>query len=111
MTALILPLDHHDADLETVGGKGMSLARLAKAGLPVPGGRVATTAGEAVALAEDWIRGGRCKRVIVVSADNVTSDNLMEWIGAGFLASGAAATSANSASRKARLARSSRKEK
>jgi len=47
---------------------------------------------QAVALAEDWIRSGRCRRVIVVSADDVTSDHLMEWIGAGFLASGAAAT-------------------
>jgi acyl transferase domain-containing protein/acyl carrier protein/NAD(P)-dependent dehydrogenase (short-subunit alcohol dehydrogenase family) len=50
------------------------------------------TTTQAVALAEDWIRAGRCRRVIVVSADDVTSDNLMEWIGAGFLASGAAAT-------------------
>jgi acyl transferase domain-containing protein/NAD(P)-dependent dehydrogenase (short-subunit alcohol dehydrogenase family)/acyl carrier protein len=47
---------------------------------------------QAIALAEDWIRAGRCRRVIVVSADNVTSDHLMEWIGAGFLATGAAAT-------------------
>jgi 3-oxoacyl-(acyl-carrier-protein) synthase/NAD(P)-dependent dehydrogenase (short-subunit alcohol dehydrogenase family) len=47
---------------------------------------------QAVALAEDWIRAGRCRRVIVLSADNVTSDHLMEWMGAGFLASGAAAT-------------------
>jgi acyl transferase domain-containing protein/acyl carrier protein len=47
---------------------------------------------QAVALAEDWIRAGRCRRVVVISADDVTSDNLMEWIGAGFLASGAAAT-------------------
>ena len=47
---------------------------------------------QAVALAEDWIRAGRCRRVIVVSADDVTSDHLMEWMGAGFLASGAAAT-------------------
>jgi acyl transferase domain-containing protein/NAD(P)-dependent dehydrogenase (short-subunit alcohol dehydrogenase family) len=47
---------------------------------------------QAVAISEDWIREGRCRRVIVVSADNVTSDHLMEWIGAGFLASGAAAT-------------------
>jgi 3-oxoacyl-(acyl-carrier-protein) synthase len=30
--------------------------------------------------------------VIIISADNVTSDRLIEWIGAGFLASGAAAT-------------------
>src|SRR5581483_8167776 len=35
---------------------------------------------------------GRCHRVVVISADNATSDNMMEWIGAGFLASGAAAT-------------------
>jgi len=47
---------------------------------------------QAVTLAEDWIRSGRCRRVIVVSADDVTTDNLLEWMGAGFLASGAAAT-------------------
>ena len=47
---------------------------------------------QAVALAEDWIRTGRCRRVIIVSADDITSDNLMGWFGSGFLASGAAAT-------------------
>jgi len=47
---------------------------------------------QAVSLAEDWIRAGRCRRVIVISADDVTTENLMEWMGAGFLASGAAAT-------------------
>jgi acyl transferase domain-containing protein len=47
---------------------------------------------QAVALAEDWIRAGRCRRVIVISGDDATSDHLIEWIGAGFLASGAAAT-------------------
>jgi acyl transferase domain-containing protein/NAD(P)-dependent dehydrogenase (short-subunit alcohol dehydrogenase family)/acyl carrier protein len=47
---------------------------------------------QAVGLAEDWIRAGRCRRVVIVSADNVTSDNLLEWFAAGFLASGAAAT-------------------
>ena len=46
----------------------------------------------AVALAEDWIQAGRCRRVIIISADDVTSDHLLEWMGAGFLASGAAAT-------------------
>ena len=51
----------------------------------------ATTA-QGVALAEDWIRAGRCRRVIVISADDVTSDNMIEWFGPGFLASGAAAT-------------------
>ena len=47
---------------------------------------------QAVTLAEDWIRAGRCRRVIVVSADDITTDHLVDWFGAGFLASGAAAT-------------------
>ena len=46
----------------------------------------------AIAIAEDWIRLGRCRRVIVIGADELTSDNLMEWMGAGFLATGAATT-------------------
>ncbi|HSP36203.1 MAG TPA: beta-ketoacyl synthase N-terminal-like domain-containing protein, partial [Frankiaceae bacterium] len=47
---------------------------------------------QAFALAEDWISAGRCRRVIVISADNVSGDQLMDWVGAGFLATGAAAT-------------------
>jgi len=47
---------------------------------------------QGVGLAEDWIRAGRCRRVIVISADDVTSDHMLEWFGAGFLATGAAAT-------------------
>ena len=47
---------------------------------------------QALSLAEDWIRAGRCRRVVVVSADDVTGDALMPWIASGFLASGAAAT-------------------
>ncbi len=46
----------------------------------------------AVGMAEDWIRAGRCRRVLIIGADDVTSDNLLEWMGAGFLASGAATT-------------------
>ncbi len=47
---------------------------------------------QAVGLAEQWIRSGHCRRVIVISADDITSDHLLDWFGAGFLASGAAAT-------------------
>ncbi len=47
---------------------------------------------QAVSLAEDWIRAGRCRRVVIVSADDVSSDVLLPWVGSGFLASGAAAT-------------------
>ena len=50
------------------------------------------TTTQAVSLAEDWIRAGRCSRVIIISADDVTSDHVIDWFGAGFLASGAAAT-------------------
>ncbi len=47
---------------------------------------------QAIGIAEDWIRSGRCRRVVVVGGDNVTSEHLLGWMGAGFLASGAAAT-------------------
>jgi acyl transferase domain-containing protein len=47
---------------------------------------------QATALAEDWIRASRCRRVIVVSADDASSDALLPWLGSGFLATGAAAT-------------------
>jgi len=47
---------------------------------------------QAVTLAEDWIGAGRCRRVIIIAGDDVTSDRMLEWIGAGFLATGAAAT-------------------
>jgi phosphohistidine swiveling domain-containing protein len=40
---LVLPLSDPQADVATVGGKGMSLARLARAGLPVPDGFHVTT--------------------------------------------------------------------
>jgi len=43
----------------------------------------------AFAIAEDWMTTGRCDRVIVVSGDDVTSDELMEWVGAGFAGAGA----------------------
>ena len=49
---------------------------------------------QALAIAEDWIRTGRCRRVVVVSADDVSSDILLPWVGSGFLATGAAATDA-----------------
>lgn len=43
MKPFVLPLADLKADIETVGGKGMSLARLSQAGLPVPGGFHVTT--------------------------------------------------------------------
>ncbi|MBQ7908193.1 MAG: SDR family NAD(P)-dependent oxidoreductase [Elusimicrobiaceae bacterium] len=47
---------------------------------------------QAIAIAQDWIKLGRCKRVIVISADDISNDNVAEWILTAFLASGAAST-------------------
>ncbi len=44
----------------------------------------------AIGIAEDWIRVGRCKRVLVVGGENATSARQNQWIGSGFLALGAA---------------------
>ena len=49
------------------------------------------TGTQALTLATDWIRQGRCKRVVVVSADDVTGEELVDWMGAGFLAAGVGA--------------------
>jgi malonyl CoA-acyl carrier protein transacylase len=50
---------------------------------------------QAVAVAQDWIQTGRAERVLVVGADDVTTDDMLEWIGSGFLAAGAATTQPN----------------
>ena len=48
-----------------------------------------------VAIAEDLIRSGRCRRVIVISGDDVTNPTLVPWIGTSLFASGAATTEGN----------------
>jgi rifampicin phosphotransferase len=56
MSPLILPFADPNADLETVGGKGMSLANLTRAGLPVPGGFHITTSAYRSFVAENGIQ-------------------------------------------------------
>jgi len=46
----------------------------------------------AFGVAEDWLASDRCDRVVIISADDVTGDDLWDWIGSGFAASGAAST-------------------
>ena len=46
----------------------------------------------AFGVAEDWLNSDRVDRVVILSSDDVTGDDLWEWIGGGFAASGAAAT-------------------
>ena len=50
------PLAHPEAMLETVGGKGASLSRLAQAGLPVPDGFHVTTAAYRQFIAENELQ-------------------------------------------------------
>src|SRR5271157_1791790 len=50
------------------------------------------TTTQAVGIAEDWIRAGRCRRVIVIAGDDVTDGRLVDWVGNGLLASGATTT-------------------
>jgi len=49
----------------------------------------------ALAIAEDWIRSGRCRRVVVVSGDDVTTGPLSGWIPTALLATGAATAEGN----------------
>ncbi len=50
------------------------------------------TTTHAVAVAEDWIRAGRARRVIVVAGDDVISGHLSQWVATSLMASGAATT-------------------
>ncbi|MDA8242710.1 MAG: acyltransferase domain-containing protein, partial [Elusimicrobia bacterium] len=50
---------------------------------------------QAVHVAETWIRAGKCKRVVVIAADDITNETIQEWTMPGFLASGTATTKEN----------------
>ncbi|TMW55756.1 hypothetical protein Poli38472_010638 [Pythium oligandrum] len=45
---------------------------------------------QAIGLAHDWIRVGRCERVVVIASDVASNETLMPWIGSGFRVLGAA---------------------
>jgi malonyl CoA-acyl carrier protein transacylase len=49
----------------------------------------------AVAVAEDWIRCGRARRVIIVAGDDVISGSLSQWVPTSLMASGAATAEGN----------------
>jgi malonyl CoA-acyl carrier protein transacylase len=58
----------------------------------VSGACASTT--EAITIAEDWIKTGRAKRVVVIAGDNVTGPKMDGWVLGGLLATGAATTEA-----------------
>ncbi len=77
----ITPLAHAQF-AELLGARGPSLALNAAC--------AGTTA--ALITAADWLRLNRCQRVVVISADNASSPELIPYVGGGFLAAGAAST-------------------
>ncbi len=74
----------HSQFAEYIGARGPNLAL----------NGACATGTQAMAVAGDLIREGRCRRAIVVTADDITTDTLFPWFASGFLASGAAATDA-----------------
>ena len=50
---------------------------------------------QAMAIAEDWLRAGRCDRVVVIAGDDASGDALLPWLGGGFNALGAASVAAS----------------
>ncbi|HWR66747.1 MAG TPA: beta-ketoacyl synthase N-terminal-like domain-containing protein, partial [Bellilinea sp.] len=49
----------------------------------------------AINVAEDWIRSGRARRVVIIAGDDVTGGPLAPWLATGMLASGASTTEGN----------------
>jgi len=71
MHAFVLPLDHPDASLAHVGGKGASLAKLVQHGLPVPGGFHVTTGAYRRFVMSTGLHDKVLARVSVKMADDV----------------------------------------
>src|SRR5829696_3936939 len=82
----VLSLDNQRATLETVGGKGASLTRLLRAGMPVPGGFHVSTAAYERFVAENDLKSGiraALEKVDVSKPDTLTKAS--EKIGDLFL--------------------------
>jgi rifampicin phosphotransferase len=72
-TPYLLPLDSPDATLANAGGKGANLAWLIRAGLPVPGGFIVTTAAYDAFVAANNL-GLLCTRAVTaIDTDNPAS--------------------------------------
>jgi pyruvate,water dikinase len=69
---MILPLNSRQATLDISGGKGMNLARLARAGFPVPGGFIVTTEAYRAFLASNELGA-----VIKSQITNLAADDLL----------------------------------
>ncbi|HAH05395.1 MAG TPA: beta-ketoacyl synthase, partial [Elusimicrobia bacterium] len=77
----VIPLGHSQL-AQHIGARGPSTH--------VSAACASTTA--SVAMAEDWIRLGRAKRVLVIAGDDILAPRVREYMTSGFLAAGAATT-------------------
>ena len=68
--SFVLPLDDASAQLLQVGGKGVSLARMAAAGLPVPPGFYVTTVAYRRFVAENGLQEKILAAVSAATADD-----------------------------------------
>ncbi|WP_035236566.1 type I polyketide synthase [Desulfobacter vibrioformis] len=76
-------------DIVSLGGAHFAqLIRAKGPNIHLTGACASTT--QAIGVAGDWIRTGRCDRVIVIGGEAATSEAQMPWVGSGFLAMGAA---------------------
>ncbi len=88
MTKFVLPLSDPEATLERTGGKGMSLSKLARAGLPVPPGFHVTTEAYKRFVAVNDIQPRIAKALAGIdAADTAAVDSASNAIG-GFFAEG-----------------------
>ena len=71
MSSLILSLDAESATLDQVGGKGLSLSKLARAGLPVPDGFHVSTAAYRRFVEENHLQEGILQALDGVAADQM----------------------------------------
>jgi len=87
---LILPLQSKDAPLETVGGKGASLAKLVCAGFPVPDGFIISTTAYNNYVKGNNLHGQILSRLVDLSADDPVdfqnaSSTIRGWFSVGNL--------------------------
>src|SRR5690348_12106263 len=86
----ILPLDSADATLAAVGGKGANLAKLVRAGFPVPGGFLITTAAYRAFVAANELQAAildsaRCARPDDPAALDMAAQEIGDRFAAGSL--------------------------
>ena len=89
---IILPLDAQEATLEKVGGKGANLARLARAGHPVPGGFLITTKAYRSYVDSNDLKGRILAKLEGMQADDPedlkeVSDAIRAWFSEGTIPS------------------------